>query len=133
MKESVMVINLHLDNFDQIEDVHEIVSKINDMAHLKEFTTSVSKPIDEVNQWFIGTTAKVFAMVIDTFDQKKWQESRYESLPFEKLQKALQYMHKCRSIPMLSQSEMTSVLADLKEFVRCYSIYVHTDMSQCFD
>ena len=133
LKESVKGTNLDLDKFDKIDIAHKIVSEINEMKHLEKFAASVNEPIDEVNEWFIEATGKVFAMVKDTFDTKKWEERRYQSLDFDKIHKALKYLKNCSDIRMLFKSNLTPTLNSLEEFVRCFSSYVQTEMLGCFD
>jgi hypothetical protein len=71
-----MEVDLSLDNFDKIKQVHEIILEINEMKPIEKIVCDVSEHINVVNSWFEGVTNNVFAIIKDTFKIEKWKESK---------------------------------------------------------
>jgi flagellar biosynthesis chaperone FliJ len=66
-KETVMQINLDLDNFDKIEQVCKIISDMNNMESLTKIVPNIGEYITTVNCWFKRVVNNVFVIITETF------------------------------------------------------------------
>ena len=129
--QSVMAINLDLDNYNKLQNVSKIISEINAMKPIEKIIKSISQLIQEVNTWFEIITSNVFIVIKDTFSLEKYKQQDYPTYDINKLEKAFYYLDACKKIPILSKNDLIS--NDLEEFVRQFYLYIQTEIENYFE
>ncbi|CAF4908972.1 unnamed protein product, partial [Rotaria sp. Silwood1] len=133
LQESVIQINLDLDNSSKIKDVHKIILQIKGLKHLDKIASDINKHIDEVNEWFIKITNDVFSVIQDTYNLEKWREQGNPTLDFNKAEKGLDYLYNCKNIPILFQSTCMLTLNSLEQFIEHYENFLQGEMDTSFE
>jgi flagellar biosynthesis GTPase FlhF len=133
LKESFMEVDLSLDNFNKIKQVHDIILEINEMKPIEKIVCGVSEHINAVNSWFTKVTNDVFIIIKDTFKIENWKEQGYPTVDFNKAEKAFSYLDICRNLKILIRSNCMSVLNGLEGFIRYYCDTVQKEMENHFD
>ncbi|CAF0938955.1 unnamed protein product [Adineta steineri] len=133
LRESVMDVNLDLDNLDKIENAYKITSEINEIKRIEKLVPDVNEYIDAVNSWFVKATDAIFDIIKDTFNLEKWKEQGYQTLDFNKAEKAFHYLDICKKKRSLFNSDYSFVRNNLEEFIRCFSIHVEKEIESSFE
>ncbi|CAF4392841.1 unnamed protein product [Rotaria sp. Silwood2] len=133
LHKSILDVNLDLDNFDKIEYIYKKILEINEIKRVQGVIENVRQYIDEVNAWFEGATNNVFSIIKNTFISKKWTEKEYQTLDFDKAEKAFCYLNACKTIRILFKSQCTSIFNDLVNVIKEYSKFIHEDNEKCFE
>ncbi|CAF4322129.1 unnamed protein product [Rotaria sp. Silwood2] len=130
---SIMDVNLDLDNFEKIEYIYIKVVEINEIKRVEKIIENVKPYIDEVNNWFETVTNDVFNIIKNTFVSKEWTEKEYQTLDFDKTEKAICYLKTCKTIRLLFNSSCTSIFDGLVIVIKQYSKFIHEDIENCFE
>lgn len=133
VKESIMEVDLSLDNFDKMKQVHDIILDINEMKPIEKIVCNVTEHINAVNSWFGGVTNNVFITIKDTFKIENWKEEGYQTVDFNKAEKAFSYLDICRNLKILIRTDCMSILNGLEGFMRYYCDTVQKEMENYFD
>ncbi|CAF4958277.1 unnamed protein product [Rotaria sp. Silwood1] len=133
LKDSIMIVKLDLHDFSKINGVSKLIAHINAMKSLEKIVPNIVNDIASINTWFKNVTENVFIIIESMFNIEKWKKLNYQSLDFNKIEKAFSYLDACKEISSLSTSKCMPVLSSLEDFIRCFSTDVQQEIESSFE
>lgn len=131
-KESLLKIHLELDNFDQIQNVNDLVADINQMKTIEQFIGDINASINAVNLWFEQAMNDVFNVIKNAFNIDKLKEQTNPTIDLNKAEKACAFLAICKSIRLSIKTDYGSILNNFEEFLRYYSDFIQKQMEVSF-
>ena len=138
---SLLKINLELDNFDQIQNVNDLVADINQMKAMEQFIGDISMSINNVNTWFEQAMNGIFIVIKNMFNIDKLTEQDNKpidlskaniTIDLNKANKVCSFLTICKTMRLLIQIDYVSVLNNFEEFLRLYSDLIQKQMNSAY-
>jgi len=133
LHDSVVDLNLSLENFNKLEDASKAVLDINDIKILEKIIPEAGIHVDKVNAWFSDAINNVFASIENAFKVEKWKENGSQDLDLKKTEKALNYLAICKTIKLFDVKNKASLLFDeLENLIVQYRFLIQEDIKESF-
>lgn len=118
---SIKSINLELNNYQNIDEVCNILNRIKAIEPLSETIKSIVSKINEIDGWFIQVIRRILENFKKTFSAQSADATYVNNqyLDAKKAECAFQYLKKCCGFPLLqSKTKCLAIKRDLENYTK---------------